>query len=159
MKYITLSEARASLCSIVETIRRGGKGVILSKYGRALAKIVPVSATDNPNEENLCDNTEEPPAPYETDCTPKSVSESIWAMQDAKARFSALADRASREGPQFVTKRGTPSIVVLSYEEYQTRLRRNHRTEWANFFSEGTAPEFELDRSAAQTIQHRELFP
>lgn len=159
MKKITLSEARSSLCSIVETIRRGGKGVILSKYGRSLAKIVPMSPMDGQIGTDGGEGAEEAPAAYGAELVPKSPSGSIWAMQDAKARFSALADRATREGPQFVTKRGSLSVVVLSYEEYQAGQRRNRRAEWKSFFANGTTPDFELDRSASQEPQHRELFP
>jgi antitoxin Phd len=42
-----------------------------------------------------------------------------WQMQDAKARFAELLRRASTEGPQIVTYRGTDTAVVLSIEEYR----------------------------------------
>jgi prevent-host-death family protein len=44
-----------------------------------------------------------------------------WPLQDAKARFSELVRRALSEGPQHVSVRGQPSVVVLSESEY-TRL-------------------------------------
>ena len=45
-----------------------------------------------------------------------------WQLQDAKNRFSALVEAALSGGPQEVTRRGKPVVVVFSYEEYQ-RLR------------------------------------
>jgi prevent-host-death family protein len=41
-----------------------------------------------------------------------------WPLQDAKARFSELVRRAREEGPQHVTLRGAPSVVVMSEEEF-----------------------------------------
>ncbi|MEA2040554.1 MAG: type II toxin-antitoxin system Phd/YefM family antitoxin [Thermodesulfobacteriota bacterium] len=42
----------------------------------------------------------------------------IWQLQEAKNKFSKLVEKAQYEGPQFVTKHGKKSIVVLSVEEY-----------------------------------------
>ncbi len=42
-----------------------------------------------------------------------------WQLQDAKNRFSEMVDRALAEGPQVVTRRGEPVVVVLSYETWQ----------------------------------------
>ena len=42
----------------------------------------------------------------------------IWALQDAKNRFSAVVDAALSGEPQTVTRRGAPAVVVLAVEEY-----------------------------------------
>jgi antitoxin Phd len=42
-----------------------------------------------------------------------------WQVHSAKARFSEVLDRAAREGPQIIAKRGTERAVVLSIEEYR----------------------------------------
>ena len=42
-----------------------------------------------------------------------------WQLQEAKNKFSKLVEKAQREGPQFVTKHGKESVVVLSVEEYK----------------------------------------
>jgi prevent-host-death family protein len=42
-----------------------------------------------------------------------------WQMQDAKAKFGELVRRATSEGPQIVTYRGTETAVVLSIEEFR----------------------------------------
>jgi prevent-host-death family protein len=42
----------------------------------------------------------------------------IWQLQDAKARFSEVVQRARRDGPQTVTLRGERAAVVLSAEDY-----------------------------------------
>jgi prevent-host-death family protein len=44
-----------------------------------------------------------------------------WQLQDAKARFSELVKRAREQGPQHVSVRGEPAVVVISEEEF-TRL-------------------------------------
>jgi prevent-host-death family protein len=43
---------------------------------------------------------------------------SDWPLQDAKARFSELVRRAREQGPQHVTVRGAPAVVVISEEEF-----------------------------------------
>ena len=42
-----------------------------------------------------------------------------WQLQEAKNKFSELVEKARHEGPQFVTKHGKESVVVLSVEEYE----------------------------------------
>ncbi|HEY2051162.1 MAG TPA: type II toxin-antitoxin system Phd/YefM family antitoxin [Caulobacteraceae bacterium] len=45
--------------------------------------------------------------------------ESVWQLQDAKARFSEVVRRAAEEGPQHVSVRGEPAAVVMSEEDYR----------------------------------------
>lgn len=40
-----------------------------------------------------------------------------WSVQDAKARFSEVIERARTEGPQTVTRHGRKVAVVVSAEE------------------------------------------
>ncbi|MEI6388774.1 MAG: type II toxin-antitoxin system Phd/YefM family antitoxin [Spirochaetota bacterium] len=42
----------------------------------------------------------------------------IWQLQDAKARFSELVQKTLDEGPQMISRRGKPSVVMVSDEEY-----------------------------------------
>ncbi len=44
---------------------------------------------------------------------------SVWALQDAKSRFSAVVNRACEVEPQIVTRRGQPVVVMLAYSEYR----------------------------------------
>ncbi|MCP3871833.1 MAG: type II toxin-antitoxin system Phd/YefM family antitoxin [Desulfobacteraceae bacterium] len=46
-----------------------------------------------------------------------------WQLQEAKNKFSKLVEKAQYEGPQFVTKHGKESVVVLSMEEYQSIVK------------------------------------
>ncbi len=43
----------------------------------------------------------------------------IWQLQEAKNKFSNLVDKAHHDGPQFVTKHGKESVVILAIEDYQ----------------------------------------
>ena len=43
---------------------------------------------------------------------------SVWALQDAKNRFSEVVDKTLREGPQSVTRRGVPVVVILPAQQY-----------------------------------------
>jgi antitoxin Phd len=42
-----------------------------------------------------------------------------WKFQDAKNRLSEIVDRAMKEGPQTITRRGGPVAVVISTGEYR----------------------------------------
>lgn len=44
-----------------------------------------------------------------------------WKLQDAKARFSEVVDRALANGPQVVTRHGTNAVVVISYAKFKER--------------------------------------
>lgn len=48
---------------------------------------------------------------------------SRWQLQDAKNRFSEVVEHALREGPQTVTRRGEPVVVVVGYSDYRKRTR------------------------------------
>ena len=50
----------------------------------------------------------------------------IWAVQDAKARFSELLNMCLRDGPQVVTKRGAQTAVLVPIGEWQ-RLQQAAR--------------------------------
>jgi antitoxin Phd len=42
-----------------------------------------------------------------------------WTLQDAKARFSELVNRAESDGPQLVTRHGKNTVVVISYNKFR----------------------------------------
>jgi prevent-host-death family protein len=52
---------------------------------------------------------------------------SSWPLQDAKARFSELVKRAREHGPQHVSVRGEPAVVVVSEEDF-ARLTSSRRS-------------------------------
>ena len=54
------------------------------------------------------------------------ASQSSWAVQDAKARFSELLDTCVREGAQVITKRGMDAAVLVPIEEWR-QLRESSR--------------------------------
>ena len=41
-----------------------------------------------------------------------------WKLQDAKARFSEVVDRALDDGPQVVTRHGENAVVIVAYREF-----------------------------------------
>ena len=50
-----------------------------------------------------------------------------WQIQQAKARFSEMVERARKEGPQTVTRHGKAVAVLVPAEEYR-RLRSGGKT-------------------------------
>jgi len=43
----------------------------------------------------------------------------VWQVQDAKTRLSELMELARTDGPQTITRHGTPRAVVLGIEDYR----------------------------------------
>ena len=43
----------------------------------------------------------------------------IWKLQDAKSKFSKVVEDALQKGPQYVSRRGTEAVVVVSVKEYE----------------------------------------
>ncbi|MDB5366416.1 MAG: prevent-host-death protein [Rhodospirillales bacterium] len=48
-------------------------------------------------------------------------ADTVWRLQDAKARFSEVVRRAREEGPQHVTVRGEDAVVVVASGEWRAR--------------------------------------
>lgn len=44
----------------------------------------------------------------------------IWKLQDAKSQFSKLVEQALKDGPQYVTRRGVTTVVIVSVQEYES---------------------------------------
>jgi antitoxin Phd len=42
----------------------------------------------------------------------------IWKLQDAKARFSEVVDRALHDRPHVVTRHGENTVVIVAYREF-----------------------------------------
>jgi antitoxin Phd len=42
-----------------------------------------------------------------------------WKLQDAKSQFSKVVEEALKSGPQYVTRRGVPTVVIVSLQEYE----------------------------------------
>lgn len=55
-----------------------------------------------------------------------------WQLQEAKARFSQVVERALAGEVQVVTRRGRAAVVVIPYAEYQ-RLQAGGVSAWDVF--------------------------
>ena len=79
----------------------------------------------------------------------------VWQLQEAKNKFSSLVDKAQHEGPQFVTKHGRESVVVLSVEDYQKMTKP--KSNLLNFFQNsplaGTSLDIHRDKSLSRDIK------
>jgi prevent-host-death family protein len=59
---------------------------------------------------------------------PRRKPKDEWKLQDAKARFSELVDRAVARGPQIVTRRGLETVVVVPMEQWRQVSEPNRPT-------------------------------
>jgi antitoxin Phd len=48
----------------------------------------------------------------------------MWQVQEAKAHFSEVMEKAEQEGPQIITRHGTERAVVLSIQDYRALTAR-----------------------------------
>ena len=62
------------------------------------------------------------------------MNTSTWALQDAKARFSELTRIVLSQGPQHVTIRGEPSIVVMSEADFRKLKSKKTKPTLADLF-------------------------
>lgn len=60
-------------------------------------------------------------------------AKSKWGVAQAKARLSAVIDRALTEGPQTITRSGRETVVVVSAEEWERKTKRKGNL--AEFFA------------------------
>jgi len=64
----------------------------------------------------------------------------VWALQDAKAKFSEVVKRALSEGPQEVTVRGEPTAVVISksdFDDLQAARGAKRKMSFEEFLMDG----------------------
>ncbi len=66
-----------------------------------------------------------------------------WKLQDAKARFSEVVDRALREGPQIVTRHGEKTVVVVAYRDFAAS---EPAEDFKSFLLSAPKMEIELER-------------
>lgn len=66
-----------------------------------------------------------------------------WQLQDAKNRFSEIVNKALRDGPQVVTRRGKKTVVIMSIEQYQSLVRP--KINIVDFFQESPLRGEDLD--------------
>lgn len=79
----------------------------------------------------------------------------IWQLQEAKNKFSQLVEKAQYEGPQFVTRHGRETVVVISVEEYQKIVKP--KSNLFNFIQSSPLSKVSLiverDKSMARDIE------
>lgn len=69
----------------------------------------------------------------------------MWQVQEAKAHFSEVMDKAEQEGPQIITRHGTERAVVLSIADYHALTAR--RKDFHAFLLSGPkSDDFEIER-------------
>lgn len=73
-----------------------------------------------------------------------------WSLQDAKARLSEVVRLAGEQGPQEITLRGDPAVVVMSIPDY--RRLTQPKPSFVDLIRRSPLPEVELDLRREQTL-------
>ena len=68
-----------------------------------------------------------------------------WTLQDAKARFSELVNRARKEGPQVVARRGEEAVVVLGGQDWHDLTRQGGEKDLVRFFQRSPLADLDPD--------------
>jgi prevent-host-death family protein len=53
------------------------------------------------------------------------LSDDIWTIAEAKARFSEVVEKAKTAGPQTITRHGRTAAVVVGPEEWERKSQRS----------------------------------
>jgi antitoxin Phd len=69
----------------------------------------------------------------------------MWQVQEAKAHFSEVMEKAEQEGPQIITRHGTERAVVLSITDYRELTART-KSFIAHLLSGPKIDDFEIER-------------
>jgi prevent-host-death family protein len=65
-----------------------------------------------------------------------------WQLQEAKNKLSEVIRCARTEGPQEITVRGEPAVVVISAEEYEKTKPTKHKNSAWEWLYDPDAPKF-----------------
>jgi len=74
-----------------------------------------------------------------------------WQLQEAKARFSELVREALARGPQTVTVRGEPAVVVMSQKQYRSLHAQARKPSFVELMRWSPLAGLELDVAREQT--------
>jgi len=61
------------------------------------------------------------------------MSDHVWTVAEAKAKFSEVIDKAESDGPQTISRNGRKTAVVVAAEEWERKTTR--RGNLAEFFA------------------------
>jgi antitoxin Phd len=67
-----------------------------------------------------------------------------WQMQQAKARFSELITKVETEGPQEITKRGKPVVIIISFDDFE-KLQAKPKPSFVEFMRNSPLVGVKLD--------------
>ena len=74
----------------------------------------------------------------------------LWQLQDAKNKFSEVVEKALKNGPQIITRRGIETAVILSVEDY--RKLTQPQTSIVDFFRKSPLRGVDLDLTRSKEV-------
>lgn len=66
----------------------------------------------------------------------------VWKLEDAKARFSEVVQLALSEGPQRVTRRGRPAVLIIA--DSNSRGQDDASDNWVAELREGISGDADI---------------
>jgi prevent-host-death family protein len=80
---------------------------------------------------------------------------SSWPVAKAKAKFSALIDRALEDGPQTITRNGRDAVIVVAAEQWTRKTKREGTL--ADFFMNSPLRGSKLRIPSRKSVKFREI--
>ena len=77
-----------------------------------------------------------------------------WQLQDAKNKLSEVIDRALKQGPQLITRRGEKAVIVLSYKEY-SKMKKS-QVKLSEFFRASPLSKVDLDLKRDKSLPRKD---
>jgi prevent-host-death family protein len=77
-----------------------------------------------------------------------------WQLQDAKNKLSEVIERALKQGPQLITRRGEKAVVVLSYKEFAQMKKSQGKL--SEFFRASPLAKVDLDLKRDKSLPRRD---
>ena len=71
--------------------------------------------------------------------------ERTWQLQEAKNKLSEVVETAMTEGPQRITKRGKPAVVMVAAHDFERLTRRDDSL--LSFLQAAPLADLELERT------------
>ena len=84
-----------------------------------------------------------------------ALPSSTWQLQDAKAQFSEVVRQAESRGPQLISVRGKPAVVVLSQADYRKLQSRSRKPSFTQLMQSSPLAGLELATERSPSLTRR----
>ncbi len=74
----------------------------------------------------------------------------VWQLQEAKAKFSEVINKAVQHGPQVITKNGVETALLISIDDYKKVNKKESKL--SQFFRNSPLSNINLDLQRSKDL-------